>query len=185
VLSRVNLRCDSGIVVLVGPNGCGKSTLLRIVAGVLAPDEGQVRIRNRSLPAALRDVGYVPEGADPPPHLTVREVAALAGALRRGAAASGTMDALVDRLGVRPFLDQRVGSLSLGQRRRACLLAALIGDPWLLVLDEPDNGLDVGGQAMLAALLRERTGAAIVATHDQAFTSAITSQDSGARLFQL
>src|SRR5262249_2612973 len=65
----------------------------------------------------------------------------------------------------------RSGSLSLGQRRRACLGPALVGSPWLLVLDEPTNGLDLAGVELLARLLRDHAGrgAVLVATHDLAF----------------
>ena len=113
--------------------------------------------------AALRHLGYAPEASDLPAHLGVGELVALA-ALKR---CDPPSPELADRLGVTPLLPQRLGSLSLGQRRRAGLLAALVGDPDLLVLDEPTNGLDADGIAVLAALLRERggRGAALVATH--------------------
>ena len=89
---------------------------------------------------------------------------------------------LLDRLGVRPLLEQHqpIQSLSLGQRRRACLAAALVGDPGLLLLDEPTNGLDPGGIAMLAELLRERRDQnriALVTTHDLALTEMATPAD--------
>ena len=116
----------------------------------------------------------MPEAGDPPPHLTVAELGALVAALKRVDAALP-----VERLQLAGFLDQRIGSLSLGQRRRACLAAALLGDPWLLVLDEPTNGLDPGGAEVLAGLLREHTaagGAALVATHDLRFADAVAAE---------
>ena len=76
-----------------------------------------------------------------------------------------------------------LGSLSLGQRRRACLAAALVGDPALLVLDEPTNGLDAPGMAALSTLIRDRapSGAiALIATHDLSFAESI-----GARQIRL
>src|SRR5262249_21628906 len=123
--------------------------------------------------AALRHVGYAPEAAELPPHLGVGELVALVAALKR---CSLPPAALVERLGVGPLLKQRLGALSLGQRRRAGLLAALVGDPELLLLDEPTNGLDADGIAMLAGLLREREEAgraAMVATHDRAFIARV------------
>jgi ABC-type multidrug transport system ATPase subunit len=178
VLDRVRLRCDGGTLAIIGPNGVGKSTLLRIVAGIIVPDEGGVFLRGQRIERALRDVGYVPEKADPPPHLSVAELCALARALRR--APAPLPDATLDRLGVRAFWDQRVSTLSLGQRRRACLAAALVGDPWLLVLDEPTNGLDTGGMEMLADVLRAHQGGALVATHDRDFADRV-----GAERFEL
>lgn len=73
-------------------------------------------------------------------------------------------------MGAGALIDQRIASLSLGQRRRACLAAAMIGSPSLLVLDEPENGLDAAGTAELIALVRAHVsggGAALIATHDQ------------------
>jgi len=171
-------------VALLGPNGTGKSTLLAIVAGLIEPEGGAVALDGVSLLGrevrARARLGYVPESADAPAHLTVGELLALVAALKRAAPPPAD---LLDRLAVPPLLEQPVGSLSLGQRRRACLAAALVGDPALLVLDEPTNGLDPGGVDALAALLRERGlsgGLALVATHDLAFAAAI-----GARCIRL
>ena len=167
-------------IALLGPNGTGKSTLLAIVAGLIEPEAGAVTLDGVSLLGrevrARARLGYVPEAADAPPHLTVSELLALVSALKR---AASPPEPLLARLGVLPLLDQPVGSLSLGQRRRACLAAALVGDPALLVLDEPTNGLDPGGVDALASLLRERGasgGVALVATHDLAFAAALEAR---------
>ncbi|EYF04543.1 ABC transporter ATP-binding protein [Chondromyces apiculatus] len=181
VLRGAALRADPGtLCALVGSNGVGKSTLLGVVAGILEPDAGTVTLDGASLlgrnaPARKR-LGYVPESAAAPPHLAVRELLALVAALKHAALPA---DDLLERVGARATLDQLVGSLSLGQRRRACLAAALVGDPTLLVLDEPTNGLDPAGMTMLAELLREhaaRGGIALVATHDLSFTEAIAAR---------
>jgi ABC-type multidrug transport system ATPase subunit len=167
---------DGEVLAVTGKNGTGKTTLLRVIAGVLDPDEGSVTIKGEPLRRARRHLGYVPEGADPPPHLTGAELEGLVASIRRAPPLEG---ALRERLGVVATRDQRIGSLSLGQRRRACLAAALVGDPWLLVLDEPTNGLDPGGVTLLSALLNERRAAgraALVATHDFAFADAISAR---------
>ena len=179
-LDGVNITWDGpGTLVIFGENGAGKSTLLRVVAGILEPDQGEVHIAGHRLStarvAALRHVGYAPEAADLPPHLGVAELCALAASLKRCARPPR---ALVDRLGVEPLLGKRFGALSLGQRRRAGLLVALVGDPDLLVLDEPTNGLDVDGIAVIAELLRERAAsgrAALVASHDRAFIAEVSA----------
>ncbi|HTM23403.1 MAG TPA: ABC transporter ATP-binding protein [Kofleriaceae bacterium] len=178
VLDGVDLEVDGGAAVVVrGANGAGKSTLLRIVAGVIEPDAGLVEIAGVSITgdrvAARRALGYVPEGADPPEHLTVDEVIRLAAALKRVDLPGAELRA---RLGVDTLGHKRIERLSLGERRRACLAAALVGTPRLLVMDEPSNGLDVAGVAELVALLREQmsAGAAVlIASHDGALAEAI------------
>jgi ABC-type multidrug transport system ATPase subunit len=173
-LDGVDLVWDGpGTLVVFGENGAGKSTLLRVVGGILDPDEGEITIAGHRMSShrveALRHVGYAPEAADLPPHLGVGELVALAASLKR---CDRPSPLLVERLGVGPLLDKRFGALSLGQKRRAGLLSALVGDPDLLVLDEPTNGLDVDGIGILVELLRERRAAgkaAIAASHDRDF----------------
>jgi len=172
VLDGVDLTCPPGALALVlGANGAGKSTLLRIAAGILEPDAGAVHVAGRPLTtaSARAALGYTPDTADAFPDLSVRELLALVGALKR---AAQPPDALRDRLGLAPVWHQRLRTLSFGQVKRTYLLAALVGDPPLLILDEPSNGLDPAGAADLADLLRERAAvghAALIATNDAAF----------------
>jgi ABC-2 type transport system ATP-binding protein len=183
VLHRFSLELDGGALAVLGANGCGKTTLLRIVAGVLPADQGTVLLDGKPLSRSRQRLGFVPEAADPPAHLTVDELLALVAALRRAPALDGDIK---ERLGLHTTAGQRIGSLSLGQRRRACLGAALVGDPWLLVLDEPTNGLDPGGVELLGSLLRDHAhrGAVLLATHDLPFADAIGARrlDLGTRL---
>ena len=172
VLESVDLTCPPGALALVlGTNGAGKSTLLRVAAGILEPDAGAVHIAGRPLreTTARAALGYAPDTADAFPDLSVRELLALVAALKRAATPP---DALRDRLGLAPVWHQRLRTLSFGQVKRTWLLAALVGEPPLLILDEPSNGLDPAGAADLADLLRERATAghaALVATNDAAF----------------
>jgi ABC-type multidrug transport system ATPase subunit len=185
VLDGVSAEFGGGrVAVITGANGAGKSTLLRIVAGVLAPDRGYVELASdeRVLRGAAmrRRMGYVPEAADPPGHLSGAELWGLVRALRGAAPLSADLRA---QLGVDALADKRIERMSLGERRRTCLAAALIGDPAALVLDEPTNGLDAAGAADLETLVRERAAAGaavIVATHDAAFAAAVG--DDGWRL---
>ncbi|MFO0586128.1 MAG: ABC transporter ATP-binding protein [Polyangiaceae bacterium] len=178
VLDRATFRFEGpGVLVVRGDNGAGKSTLLSIVAGALSADAGRVAVCGRDLGAdrvgALRKLGYAPDRMELPLELTTFELLSLVAALK-GVAPPG--DAWIDRIGARSFLGDRLGALSLGQRRRAVLLAALTGDPSLLVLDEPTNGLDLAGLAMLRALLRERTEqghSTVLATHDAVFAAEV------------
>jgi len=174
VLDGLSLEVAAGeVVAVVGANGTGKSTLLGCIAGVLPPREGRVVVGGHAVwgaqgARARRALGYVPEGADPPGYLTGAELWALVAATR---AAAPPGPALRAAFGLDDVAAVRLDRMSLGMRRRACLGAAWLGPPALLVLDEPDNGLDA---ARLAALIEQigvhaaGGGAVIVATHDPA-----------------
>lgn len=176
ILDGVSLTVGPGeIVGVVGKNGCGKSTLLGCVAGVLPPRDGRVTVdgaavwgTHRARTRARRALGYVPEAADPPGFLSGAELWSLCAASRQaGPPAPAVREALgLDEL--RALLLER---MSLGQRRRAVLGGAFVGPPRLLVLDEPDNGLDLGRLAALGGLIRDHAtsgGACILASHDAA-----------------
>lgn len=176
ILDDLALAAAPGeIVGVVGKNGCGKSTLLMTIAGVLAPHDGRVLVDAASVWGVARDrtrarkaLGYVPEGADPPGFLLAGELWAMCAASRHTDAPSPE---LIDRLGLDELRDLALDRMSLGQRRRACLGAALLGPPKLLVLDEPDNGLDAKRTDALVTLLRDHAAAGnatLLATHDAA-----------------
>lgn len=178
ILHGVSLSVgDSEVVVILGPNGSGKSTLLRLVAGIWEPDQGDILIDGNPLRRgqvkARRLLGYVPDSSDPLPDLLVTEFVSLVARLKD---APLPPPELVERVGVTPYLCQRLGSLSFGQRKRACLLAALIGDPVLLLLDEPSNGLDPRGVQMVIDLIRDRRAqglATLLSTNDEQFGAAL------------
>jgi ABC-2 type transport system ATP-binding protein len=182
VLRDVDLECAAGeVVAVVGRNGAGKTTLLRAVAGVLPIDRGTITLGGAPLVAALRRrVGFVPEAADAPGFLTSRDLLALSAALR---ASPPLPEALRRRIYPAELERARIATLSLGERRRVCLAAALVGDPALLILDEPENGLDASGVELLIELLTEarvRGAAVLLVSHDPALRRAL-----GCREFQL
>jgi ABC-type multidrug transport system ATPase subunit len=177
VLRGASLRHDTPEVAWIrGANGCGKSTLLRCVAGVWRPDRGDVIVCGRSTvrdPRARCQLGYVPDHFGPFPDLTVAEMLALVATLKRSA---GPSEEQLDRFGVAESAHQDVATLSAGQRRRAALVAGLIGDPWLLILDEPTTGLDADGLALLRDTVRDRRSAGkatLLVSHDPRFAESL------------
>lgn len=178
VLAGIELRCGtSELVVLRGENGSGKSTLLRVLAGILDPDAGRVTICGQALDgggtAARRHLGYVPDATEPLPELLVGEFLALVRALKQAAPAAAE---LLAQLGISDLLEQRISTLSFGQRKRVCLVAALLGDPWLLLLDEPSNGLDPDGVRLIVEMLTRRADrgrATVLSTNDESFAAAV------------
>jgi len=131
-------------VLLVGRNGAGKTTLLRIATGFLDPDAGEVTIDGvalaRDRARAQGRMGYLPEHAPAPSELTVREHLALRARLKR--VAPDGLARAIELAGLGDVVRQRIATLSKGFRQRVGLADALLGDPPLLILDEPTGGMD-------------------------------------------
>jgi ABC-2 type transport system ATP-binding protein len=153
----LSFQVDQGTVVgFLGPNGAGKTTTLRTLLGLVTPTTGNARIDGRSyreLPDPIRHVGAVLEASSFHPGRSARNH------LRVVATAAGLplarADAVLDQVGLTEAARRRVGGFSLGMRQRLGLATALLGDPQVLILDEPANGLDPEGVHWLRGLLRQ------------------------------
>jgi ABC-2 type transport system ATP-binding protein len=152
----LSFEVDQGTVTgFLGPNGAGKTTTLRMLLGLVTPTAGSARIQGRpyrELAAPLGHVGAVLESSGFHPGRTARNhlrVVATAAGLDRGRA-----DQVLGQVGLEHAADRRVGGFSLGMRQRLALATALLGDPEVLVLDEPANGLDPEGIHWLRGFLR-------------------------------
>jgi ABC-type multidrug transport system ATPase subunit len=163
VFADLSVDVDAGAVTcVVGPNGSGKSTLLALVAGVLTPDEGTITVTG----GGGREVGYLAQRPGFRPQFTVRRTLAFYCSLVEG---SHDVDAVLDRVGLTPVADRRVGSLSGGMVRLLGIAQAAVGDPPVLVLDEPSSGLDPEMTRHVAAVVSNLAAsgdAILVATHD-------------------
>jgi len=140
-LDGVSLAVGAGeVFALVGPNGAGKTTLVRCLTGTTEPDSGSVELLGESPRDARKQrVGLLPQAFSPPERLTARELVSYYAGLYDDAREP---EAVLDEVGLDPDGGTWYGDLSGGEKRRACVAAALVNDPDVLFLDEPTSGLD-------------------------------------------
>ncbi|MFF5171720.1 ABC transporter ATP-binding protein [Micromonospora sp. NPDC000089] len=152
----LTFRVRPGVVTgFLGPNGAGKSTTMRMILGLDAPTAGAVTVNGRRYadhPAPLREIGALLEAKAVHPGRSARDhllaMAATHGIGRR------RVDEVIDLVGLREVAGKRAGGFSLGMGQRLGIAAALLGDPAVLMLDEPVNGLDPDGIRWIRGLLR-------------------------------
>jgi ABC-2 type transport system ATP-binding protein len=175
VVDDVTFEVRPGDVVgYLGPNGSGKSTTAKMLAALLEPSSGSVYWNGGDIgrdPIAFRKrLGYVPEE----PHLytfqSAREYLELVGRLRElpSEVLSRKIGALLELFGLSPAADQEIASYSKGMRQKVMIIAALLHDPEVLILDEPDSGLDVTATMVLRQLviaLAKRGKAVLYSSH--------------------
>jgi sodium transport system ATP-binding protein len=157
----VSLVADDGrITGLLGPNGAGKSTTLRMVAGVIRPDDGSVRIDGIDVQEqpqkAVRSLGNLPFGSGLYPRLTGRENIAYFGKLHgmRGKALDDRVDQLVHDLQLDAVADRAAKGYSQGESMKVAVARALVHEPKNIILDEPTNGLDIKALRALREMIR-------------------------------
>lgn len=174
IVDALDLTLDKGEVAgLLGVNGAGKSTTLRLIAGVLSPDRGRVRINGCELaehPAlARRAIGYLPE--DPPLYaeLTVAEYLRFCGRLHglSGGRLRAAIERVIERCDLGEVRRRLTGALSKGYRQRVGIAQAIVHEPDLIVLDEPASGLDPLQALKLRELVRSlgEQHAVVLSTH--------------------
>ena len=172
-LSGVNLSLDNGVYGLLGPNGAGKTTLMRIMTDLLKPSTGRVLLDGKDIAVLAADfrrrLGYLPQDFGFYPNYTAEQyllyIARLKG-LTKFEAKKQTND-LLEMVGLYEKRNQKMKGLSGGQRQRVGIAQALLGDPDILVLDEPTAGLDpeerIRFRGIISNLSRQKT--VLLSTH--------------------
>ena len=173
VLRGVDLAVEQGQrVALLGPNGAGKTTLLRILAGLSEPDSGLVLIDGQNIvhvaQQARRAIGFVGHQPNLYDDLTAMENLLFFARMYGVKQQKERARLLLERVGLLKHANERASALSRGQSQRLALARALLHSPRLLLLDEPDTGLDEEGITLLETILNEHThngGTVLFTTH--------------------
>jgi zinc transport system ATP-binding protein len=159
------------MVMLIGPNGSGKTTLLRAILGLIS-SRGEVSVYGQPIRKAYTLIGYVPQHLrfDSSLPLTGREMLSMPLRALPRKARRMPFDWAVDTFHLAGFLDQPVGTVSGGQLKRLMLARAMLRQPCLVLLDEPEAGVDIGGEQtlyqVLAQQVEERQVTALISSHE-------------------
>jgi ABC-2 type transport system ATP-binding protein len=145
----------------LGPNGAGKTTLIRVLLGLTHADAGSMALLGHAVPRhrdiALARVGAIVDEPRFHGHLTGRQNLQILAATREPAA-KGRVDSALERVGIQHRADDKVSKYSMGMRQRLGVAACLLGDPQLLILDEPMNGLDPAGMLEMRDMIKSLVG---------------------------
>lgn len=177
IFHNISYSLNCGVYALQGSNGIGKSTLLKLLSGAEALDAGEVWINGTSLVrsplAAKQHLSYVPDNCPIYPFMTGRAFLNFIAMAKKVELGPDILD-LVHNFGLNVYLDTRVDTMSLGTQKKFLLSAAWIGDPQVLLLDEPSNGLDAKARELLVHLFQERQHRSTVlfSAHDADFVAA-------------
>jgi ABC-2 type transport system ATP-binding protein len=172
IIKGIDLSVEEGeIFGFLGPNGAGKTTTIRMLVGLIAPNEGDISICGNNVQTqkekALENVGAVVENPELYRYLSGREnlmqIARIRGVSKE------EIQKLIETVGLKDRIDDKVRKYSLGMKQRLGLAAALIGNPKLLILDEPTNGLDPSGimdfREVVKKSAKERGMAVFISSH--------------------
>lgn len=180
VLRDLSLEVERGeVVALLGPNGVGKTTLLRVIATLIRPQRGTVRLFGKPARTLEAERGRIALVANPPAfyrHLSGEENLEQALALAGKPISRAQAIEAMARVGLPE--GRTVAAYSSGMRKRLALARTLLARPRLLLLDEPETALDTGGREELVRVIGEvaREGAVVLATHDHGFAAEVATR---------
>ena len=172
IIKGINFSVKDGeIFGFLGPNGAGKTTTIRMLVGLIAPNEGEIKISGKDVQKekeeALKNVGAVVENPELYKYLSGRENLMQIARIRK--VSKEEVEELIELVGLKDRIDDKVKKYSLGMKQRLGLAAALIGEPKLLILDEPTNGLDPSGiidfREVVKKAAKEKGMAVFISSH--------------------
>jgi ABC-2 type transport system ATP-binding protein len=180
-VDEVSLTAGPGVIGLLGPNGAGKTTLLRMAATVLAPDSGELRLlgldptRPDERLEIRRRLGYLPQNPGLYPGFTPYDMVDYVAVLKEHsdrAWRQREVRRVLEAVELQDVMHKKIRALSGGMKQRVALATAMVGDPELLVLDEPANGLDPDQRLRLRSLLSQAP-TVLMSTHNISEVSAL------------
>ncbi|MHC1571735.1 MAG: ABC transporter ATP-binding protein, partial [Methanosarcinales archaeon] len=155
VVSDLSFDIRAGEVFgLLGPNGAGKTTVIRMLLDIIRPDSGRIMVLNRSLGEVKDSIGYLPEERGLYRKLTVMDTLMYFGSLKNNQSEERTL-ALLEKMGLLSYRDKKISELSKGMQQKIQIIAAIIHDPDLIILDEPFTGLDPVNMKLVQDLILE------------------------------
>ena len=172
IIKGINFSVKDGeIFGFLGPNGAGKTTTIRMLVGLIAPNEGEIKICGKDVQKekeeALKNVGAVVENPELYKYLSGRENLMQIARIRK--VSKEEVEELIELVGLKDRIDDKVKKYSLGMKQRLGIAAALIGEPKLLILDEPTNGLDPSGiidfREVVKKAAKEKGMAVFISSH--------------------
>lgn len=180
VLDGLDLTIDSGgIFAILGPNGSGKTTLIKSILGMVIPDKGDIKIAGTSVLKKWKyrnDINYLPQIANFPANLSVKELIKMVKNLRPKQANDA---GLIQRFGLEPFLDKKLGNLSGGTKQKVNILLTFMFESDLIILDEPTTGLDPISLIQLKEIIHEekqKGKTILITTHIMSFVEEIADE---------
>lgn len=172
-LNGVSFDANAGVLALLGVNGAGKTTLIRVITGYIIPNEGKVTINgldiNDERTKALENIGYVPENNPIYQELTPYELIKITADFWNVSNDDfiENIKKLSEKLDIKDVINQKISTLSKGYKRRVGIVASLIHNPKILILDEPTDGLDPNQKFVVRNFIKEysKNNIVIISTH--------------------
>lgn len=180
VLKGIDLEIETGgIFAILGPNGSGKTTLIKSILGMVVPNSGTIEIEGKIIKRGWeyrRKIDYLPQIANFPANLTVRELIKMIKDLR--ANRTGNDQKLISLFKLEPFLTKKLGNLSGGTKQKVNIVLAFMFDSPLIILDEPTSGLDPISLIRLKDLInseKEKGKTILITSHIMSFVEEVTN----------
>jgi Cu-processing system ATP-binding protein len=180
VLKGIDLDISKkGIFAILGPNGSGKTTLIKAILGMVLPNTGEILVGNVFIKKNFKyrdQIDYLPQIANFPPNLTVKELIAMIKDLRNR---SGEDKRLVELFNLAPFLSQKLSTLSGGTKQKVNLVLSLMFNSPIIILDEPTSGLDPIALIRLKELIKEEKSKGkiiLITSHVMSFVEEVADE---------